>query len=69
MICPANKVDHPAKVVWPTTLFSNSKHFFMTFMSAIGQLTPCGGGLKQSTFYDYIIHLITDLNWNINCYG
>ena len=27
MICLADKVSHPAKVIWLTTLFSNSKHF------------------------------------------
>ena len=41
----------------------------MTFVSAIGQQTPCGGGLRQLAFYDYMLHLITDLKWNINCYG
>ena len=33
------QVSHPAKVVWPTALFSYSEHLFMTFVLAIGQLT------------------------------
>ena len=40
----------------------------MTLVSAIGQPTPHGGGLRQLTFNDYIMQLITDLKWNINCY-
>ena len=49
--------------------FQTLSTFLYDFLSAIGQLTPCGSGLRQLTFYDYIIHLITDLKWNINCYG
>ena len=30
----------------------------MTFVSAIGQPTPYGGGLKHVTFYGYIYILI-----------
>ena len=69
MICPANKVGHPTKVIWLTALFSNSKHFFIQlWCCAIGWPTSYDGRLRQSTFNDYIIQLIIDLKWNSNCY-
>ena len=40
----------------------------MTLVSAIGWPTPHGGRLRQLTFNDYIIQLLTDLKWNINHY-
>ena len=32
MICPADKVGCPAKVLWLIMLFSNSKHFFVQLL-------------------------------------
>ena len=38
----------------------------MTFVLAVSQPTPYGGGLRGLTFYDYMIHLIIDLKLVIN---
>ena len=69
MICPANKVGCPAKVVQLTALFSNSKHFFIQlWCQPLASQHHMGGGLRQLTFNDYIMQMITDLKWNINYY-
>ena len=62
MICPADKVGRPAKVIWPAAFFFKSKHLFhTTFVLAIGQPTSYDGQLRQLTFKDYIIQLAIDL--------
>ena len=44
-INPANFVSLPAKVVWPTTLFSNSESIFFNFCvgSQLANITWCWG--------------------------
>ena len=68
MVYQADDVSHPEKSYDQLHYFKILSTFCMTFVLAISWPTPCGGGLRKSTFYDYIIHLITDLKWNINCY-
>ena len=66
MIYPANQVSCPAKVILLTALFSNSKYFFAQLLH--WPADTMWWWAKVTDLYDYVIHLITDLKWNINCY-
>ena len=66
---PVDMLAAPQKLYGQPHYFQILSTFSYNFLLAISQLTPYGGGLRQLTFYDYMIHLITDLKWIINCYG
>ena len=59
MICPADFVGCPAKVVWLAAFFLNSKHFLYDF--CVGLLTSHDGRLMQLILFIYISHMIMDL--------
>ena len=65
MVCPANKLATLQKSYGQLHYFQILSTFSYDILSAIGQLTPYGGGLRQVILYEYIyiflIHSSIDL--------